>query len=75
MALGLPIITTNDAIFGMNLKDSKGIYIADNLIDYSEICLTLLQEKNKNISEGKTNSQYSKVPGFLFELINNRQRT
>jgi len=86
MALGLPIITTNDAIFGMNLKDSKGIYIADNLIDYSEICLTLLQEKNKNISEGKMNSQYSKelysyektytkVPGFLFELINNRQRT
>ena len=85
MALGIPVITTNDAIFGMNLKESKGVYIADKIIDYSEICLTLLQEKNKNISEGKMNSQYSKelysyektytkVPGFLFKLINNRYR-
>ena len=61
MALGIPIITTSDAISGMDLKDSEGIYIAQDSNDYSKTCLTLLQNKNKNISDGIVNTKYAKI--------------
>ena len=82
MALGLPIITTNDAISGMELKDSKGVYLSDNPIDYSNFCLRLLQNNSQNISDGIINRQYSKkiysyektyskTPQFINNLIKN----
>ena len=43
MALGIPIVTTKDAISGMDLKDSEGIYIAQDSNDYSKTCLTLFK--------------------------------
>ena len=84
MALGIPIITTKDAISGMDLKNSEGIYLARDPIEYAKISLTLLQEKNKNISDGRTNSEYAKklysfentylkAPDFINTLINNRK--
>ena len=85
MALGIPIITTSDAISGMDLKDSEGIYIAQDSNDYSKTCLTLLQNKNKNISDGIVNTKYAKklysfdktyvkAPIFINTLIDKRKR-
>ena len=86
MALGIPTITTSDAISGMDLKDSEGIYIAQDSNDYSKTCLTLLQSKNKNISDGRANIKYAKklysfdktyvkAPIFINTIIENRKGT
>ena len=80
MALGIPIITTKEAIMGMGLKNSRGIYISENPNDYSNFSIKLLQENKKNISDGIYNRKFSsnlyslektyyRVPDFINSII------
>ena len=84
MALEIPIITTKEAIRGMGLKDSRGIYISEKSTDYSNFSIELLQENKKNISDGMYNRKfssnlyslkktYNRVPDFINSIINKYQ--
>jgi glycosyltransferase involved in cell wall biosynthesis len=46
MAVGVPVITTPDAVYGMNLMDGQGIFMVDSDQAMADKCVTLLAERD-----------------------------
>jgi glycosyltransferase involved in cell wall biosynthesis len=45
MALGVPVVATKDAAYGMGLKNGAGIFLANEDCDLAEACLTLMKDR------------------------------
>lgn len=45
MALGVPVAATADAVYGMDLKQGKGLFLASSDEDFSHIVLSLLNNE------------------------------
>ena len=77
MALGLPIITTEQAIDGMNLSEVDGLLLARGDADYSSHILSLLNDYELNKEMGmkgriRVNTIYNKEQSYdpLVKIIN-----
>lgn len=44
MALGVPVVATPDAVFGMGLEEGQGLLLAETDADLGQICLNLLAD-------------------------------
>lgn len=45
MALGVPLVTTNDAVYGMDLENGKGLFLGEDDKELSELLLKLLDDE------------------------------
>jgi glycosyltransferase involved in cell wall biosynthesis len=48
MALGVPVVTTPDAIYGMNLKEGMGLLLAETDIGFAEHVASILQDSGRS---------------------------
>ena len=45
LALGIPVVTTKEAVHGMRLIENKGIFFANNVESYVQYAIKLLTDK------------------------------
>ena len=77
MALGLPLVTTQDAVNGMGLKNGKGIYMCSDLECMIEKLTKLMcnEQKNKILGEEAKNQiikmyNFENTYGLLPNVMN-----
>ena len=71
MALGKPIITTNEGARGVNVEHNKHVIIADTPAEFAEAMSRLKEDQNKRIELG-TAARSFVIDNFGEEKISNR---
>ena len=85
MALGVPIITNVEAIYGMELDENKGILLADDYDEFAEISIELLSKpqnllkqsvlaRNQIEEKFSFESTYLDFSYELFQFVNERKQ-
>lgn len=85
MALGVPVVATPDAVFGMGLKDETGLFLAETDESLAGLALHLLQDsvfarehsllaRNQVESSFSFEASYGRLSRELFEFVSEYRR-
>jgi polysaccharide biosynthesis protein PslH len=85
MATGTPVVTTNDAVNGMDLENAKGLFLSDNLSDWPALVDELLKSEDlitsmrvdarRQIEDNYSmDATYFKLPELIDSILNKENR-
>ena len=85
MALGVPLVTTNDAVYGMGLEEGKGIIVHDSNDATADAVIALLNSSDmakkqsllarKQVEEKFSfEATYEKIVSYIHSCIKNNKR-
>jgi glycosyltransferase involved in cell wall biosynthesis len=85
MALGVPLCVTPDAVYGMDIENSHGVFIHDNDVEIAENTVRLARDKDyafeqsmlerKQVEEKFSfDATYGKIVKYLFSCVKKKER-